>query len=94
MATQETLGLEEEKSRKDGKENLPMIRRITILVMALMMALSMALGAAGAAFGDPNCAKVPNNKNCVLVGPGESETTPAVEHNPNIFRDFQPPGRS
>jgi len=76
------------------RRNLLMIRRITILVMALMMALSMALGAAGAAFGDPDCAKVPNNKNCVLVGPGESETTPAVEHNPNIYRDFQPPGRS
>jgi hypothetical protein len=70
-----------------------MIRRITILVMALMMALSMALGAAGAAFGDPNCAKVPNNKNCKLVGPGKSETTPAADHNPNIHRDFQPPGR-
>ena len=71
-----------------------MIRRITILVMALMMALSMALGGAGAAFGDPDCDKVPNNKNCVLVGPGKSEQTPAVGKNPNIYEDFQPPGRS
>lgn len=73
-----------------------MIRRITILVLALMMALTMALGGAGAAFGDPDCAKVPNNKNCVLVGPGNSENSSgnAAAHNPNIYKDFQPPGRS
>jgi hypothetical protein len=76
------------------RRNLLMIRRITILVMALMIALSMALGAAGAAFGDPDCAKVPNNKNCVLVGPGKSETTPAATHNPNVHDKFTPPGRS
>jgi hypothetical protein len=70
-----------------------MRKRVTLLMAALMVALSMALGV-GAAFADPNCAKVPNNKNCVLVGPGESETTPAAAHNPNVHDEFTPPGRS
>jgi hypothetical protein len=70
-----------------------MRKRITLLIAALMVALTMALGA-GTAFADPNCAKVPNNPNCVKVGPGNSENTPAAEHNPNVHDEFTPPGRS
>jgi hypothetical protein len=70
-----------------------MRKRITLLMAALMVALTMALGA-GAAFADPDCAQVPNNPNCVLVGPGNSEHTPAAAHNPNVHEDFTPPGRS
>jgi hypothetical protein len=69
-----------------------MRRRITILVTALMLALMMSFGGAGAAFAQPNCAQVPNNPNCVVVGPGESENAPGqgTANNPNIGTEFQP----
>ena len=73
-----------------------MRKRIALLLTALMLALTMAFGAAGAAFADPNCEKVTNNPNCVLVGPGESEESQgkAQDKNPNIKREFKPGGRS
>jgi hypothetical protein len=66
-----------------------MRKRITILVAALVLALTMALGA-GAAFADPDCSEVPNNKNCVVEGPGNSENTKAAQGgNPNIEETFK-----
>jgi hypothetical protein len=67
-----------------------MRKRITVLVAALMLALTMAFGA-GAAFADPNCDQVPNNKNCVVEGPGESENSQgqAKEKNPNVETTFK-----
>ena len=66
-----------------------MIRRITMLVMAAMLALMMSLGGAGAAFADPDCSEVPNNKNCVVQGPGNSENTSARDKNPNVEETFK-----
>ncbi len=68
-----------------------MRRRITMLIMAAMLALTMSLGGAGAAFADPNCDQVPNNKNCVVEGPGESENSQgqAAEKNPNVEKTFK-----
>ncbi len=69
-----------------------------VLIAALMMSLTMAFGGAGAAFADPNCEsqKHADYPNCVLVGPGNSENSSgkAQQNNPNIERDFQPPGQS
>ena len=74
-----------------------MRRRITMLIMAAMLALTMSLGGAGAAFADPNCDQVPNNKNCVVevVGPGESENSQgnAQENNKNIKEETTFKGR-
>jgi hypothetical protein len=68
-----------------------MIRRITILLTALMLALTMSFGGAGAAFADPDCDQVPNNKNCVVEGPGGSEDSQgqAQEKNPNVEETFK-----
>jgi hypothetical protein len=72
-----------------------MRKRISLLIVAVIMALSMVFGGAGAAFADPNCDRNPDHPNCELVGPGESETTPAAGGgNPNIQEEFQPPGRT
>ena len=69
-----------------------MRRRITMLIMAAMLALTMAIGGSGAAFADPDCSKVPNNKNCVVEGPGNSENSggQAQNNNPNIETEFKP----
>ena len=68
-----------------------MRRRITMLMMAAMLALTMAIGGAGAAFADPDCSQVPNNKNCVVEGPGNSENSggQAQEKNKNIEETFK-----
>jgi hypothetical protein len=71
------------------EERKLMRKRITILVAALMLTLTMAIGA-GTAFADPDCSEVPNNKNCVVEGPGNSENTKAAQGgNPNIEESFK-----
>ena len=72
-----------------------MRRRITMLIMAAMLALTMSLGGAEAAFADPNCDQVTNNKNCVVEGPGESENSQgqAQEKNKNIKEETTFKGR-
>ncbi len=67
-----------------------MRKRISLLIAALMLALTMSFGA-GAAFADPDCSKVPNNKNCVVEGPGNSENSggQAQEKNPNVDTTFK-----
>ena len=62
-----------------------MRKRISLLIAALMLALTMSFGGAGAAFADPDCTQVPNNKNCVVDLPGKSENSQgqAQEKNPN-----------
>ena len=66
-----------------------MRKRITLLIAALMMALTMSFGSV-AAFADPDCDQVPNNKNCVVDGPGKSEGSQgqAKEKNPNVETTF------
>jgi hypothetical protein len=66
-----------------------MRKRISVLIAALMLALTMSLG--GVAFADPDCDKVPNNKNCVVEGPGNSENSQgnAQEKNPNVEKSFK-----
>ena len=69
-----------------------MRKRISLLmVAALMLALTMSFGGAGAAFADPDCNQVPNNKNCVKDGPGKSEGSKgrATETNPNVKTTFK-----
>jgi len=67
-----------------------MRKRISLLIAALMLALTMSFGAAGA-FADPDCSQVPNNKNCVVDGPGKSENSQgqAKEKNPNVETTFK-----
>jgi hypothetical protein len=75
------------QKRKEVRRD--MRKRITVLVAALMLALTMAVGT-GAAFADPDCTQVPNNKNCVVEGPGNSENTKAAQGgNPNIEESFK-----
>jgi hypothetical protein len=66
-------------------------KRITLLIAALMLALTMSFGGAGAAFADPNCDQVTNNKNCVVEGPGGSEDSSgkARDKNPNVETTFK-----
>ena len=66
-----------------------MKRIFLMLTVAALLVAAMAASAAGA-FAVPNCADVPNNPNCVVVGPGQSETTPAASHNPNVKTEFHP----
>jgi hypothetical protein len=68
-----------------------MRKRISLLVMALMLALTMSFGGAGAAFADPDCNQVPNNKNCVKKGPGKSADNngQAKDKNPNVETTFK-----
>jgi hypothetical protein len=68
-----------------------MRKRIALLIMALMLALMMSFGGAGTAFADPDCSQVPNNKNCVVEGPGWSEDSQgqAQEKNPNVETTFK-----
>jgi hypothetical protein len=68
-----------------------MRKRIALLITALMLALTMSFGGAGAAFADPDCSQVPNNKNCVVDGPGKSENSKgqAKEKNPNVETTFK-----
>ena len=68
-----------------------MRKRIALLLTALMLALTMSFGGATAAFADPDCNQVPNNKNCVKDGPGKSERSngQAVEKNPNVKTTFK-----
>jgi hypothetical protein len=74
-----------------------MRKRITLLIAALMLALTMSFGGAGAAFADPNCDQVTNNKNCVTTveGPGGSEDSQgqAQEKNKNIQTETTFKGR-
>ncbi len=66
-----------------------MRKRISLLFAALMLALTMSFGSV--AFADPNCDQVPNNKNCVVTGPGESENSSgkAQDKNPNVDKTFK-----
>jgi hypothetical protein len=66
-----------------------MRKRISLLMAALMLALTMSLG--GVAFADPNCDQVPNNKNRVVTGHGESENSSgkAQDKNPNVDKTFK-----
>jgi hypothetical protein len=66
-----------------------MRKRISLLFAALMLALTMSFG--GIAFADPDCSQVPNNKNCVVEGPGNSENSggQAQEKNPNVDTTFK-----
>ena len=68
-----------------------MRKRISLLIAALMLALTMSFGGATAAFADPDCDQVPNNKNCVKDGPGKSENSrgKASEKNPNVETTFK-----
>jgi hypothetical protein len=68
-----------------------MRKRIALLLTALMLALTMSFGGAGAAFADPDCSQVPNNKNCVKDGPGKSENSRGIasEKNPNVETTFK-----
>ena len=68
-----------------------MRKRISLLIAALMLALTMSFGGAGAAFADPDCTQVPNNKNCVVDLPGKSEDSggQALEKNPNKETSFK-----
>jgi hypothetical protein len=66
-----------------------MKRIIMMLTVAALMVATLAVNAAGA-FAAPTCSQVPNNPNCVVVGPGNSEHTPAAEHNPNVHQEFHP----
>ena len=68
-----------------------MKKRISLLFTAFLVALTMSFGGAGAAFADPDCDQVPNNKNCVVEGPGESENSQgqAKEKNPNVETTFK-----
>ena len=73
-----------------------MRKRVALLFVALIMALTMVF-AVGAAFADPNCEQVPNNKNCVTTveGPGGSEDSQgqAVNKNPNVKKETTFKGR-
>jgi hypothetical protein len=77
------------------EERKHMRKRITLLIAALMLALTMSLGGAGAALADPDCSQVPNNKNCVVDGPGGSENSQgnAAEKNPQFETKFKPGSR-
>ena len=68
-----------------------MRKRIALLITALMLALTMSFGGAGAAFADPDCGQVSNNKNCAVDGPGGSEDSQgnAQENNPNVETTFK-----
>jgi hypothetical protein len=70
-----------------------MRKRISLLMVAalMMLALTMSFGGAGAAFADPDCKQVPNNKNCVKDGPGKSEGSKgrATETNHNVKTTFK-----
>jgi uncharacterized protein YggE len=70
-----------------------MRKRISMLLTALMLALTMALGGAASAFADTNnlCDRHPNHKQCTVEGRGNSENTPAVNHNPNITHERDNP---
>jgi len=48
-------------------------------------------GLAAPAFADPDCDQVPNNKNCVVTGPGKSvdSSGQAREKNPNVKTTFK-----
>ena len=53
-----------------------MIKRISSLIAAALLVASMAMaGLAAPVFADPDCSQVPNNKNCVVTGPGNSENS-------------------
>jgi hypothetical protein len=70
-----------------------MRKRITLLIAALMLALTMSFGTM-AAFGATEnlCESNPDHKQCVLVGPGNSENTSAAQGgNPNIREDRDNP---
>ena len=75
-----------------------MKRILVLLTVAAIFAAVMAISAVSAV-ADPNCAQVPNNKNCVPTtsAPGGSEDAngKAGEHNPNFTTrtNFNPPGR-
>jgi hypothetical protein len=74
-----------------------MRKRIALLLTALMLALTMSFGGAGAAFADPDCSQVSNNKHCVTTveGPGGSEESQgqAQEKNKNIEEETTFKGR-
>jgi uncharacterized protein YggE len=68
-----------------------MQRILMVLTVALVMA-AMVVATAMPAFAVPNCEANPDHPNCVLTGPGESETTPAAGGgNPNIVEEFDNP---
>jgi Spy/CpxP family protein refolding chaperone len=71
-----------------------MRKRITLLIAALMLALTMSFGSM-AAFADTEnlCQNNPDHKQCVLVGPGESEFSQgqAQEKNKNIKEERDNP---
>ncbi len=73
-----------------------MLKRIGLLLAAALLVATMAVAVAGSVFADPNChaPQHADHPNCILTGPGESENSQgnAAEHNPNIERDFVPPG--
>ncbi len=68
-----------------------MIKRIGLLLVAALMAVMMMTATAAPAFADPDCDQVPNNKNCVVEGPGGSEDSQgqAKEKNPNVKTTFK-----
>ena len=72
-----------------------MIKRISLLIAAALLVATMAMaGLAAPVFADPNCDEVPNNKNCVVTGPGNSENTSARDKNPNVKNEFKPDKRN
>jgi hypothetical protein len=66
-----------------------MKRIIMMLSLAAFLVAALSVSAF-TAFAAPSCEQVPNNPNCVVTGPGNSENTPAKEHNPNVKSEFKP----
>jgi hypothetical protein len=67
-----------------------MKRILMMLALAAFLVAALSVSALSA-FAAPDCAQVPNNPNCVLTGPGNSENGPAANGgNPNIKDEFKP----
>ncbi len=73
-----------------------MFKRISLLIAAALMAAIMMVATAAPAFAvttDKQCKG--GNPNCVLTGPGKSETSNAVNGgNPNITNEFKDTGNN
>src|SRR5215217_9476304 len=72
------------------RKGYSVIKRIGLLMVAALMAAMMMVATAAPAFAvttDKQCKG--GNPNCVLTGPGKSETSNAVNGgNPNIAKEF------
>ena len=64
------------------------IKRISLLVVVALVAAMVLAATAGTGF-----AKCPQSANCVVTGPGESETKSGADKNPNVKEEFRPGSR-